>query len=59
MPGTLRLVVDTNLFHECHKLDAPEFPWAAIGDFHAIELLVHRFRETNRVPRIHFYRHGL
>ena len=22
-------------------------------------LLVHRFRETNRVPRIHFYRHGL
>ena len=21
--------------------------------------LVHRFRETNRVPRIHFYRHGL
>ena len=21
--------------------------------------LVHRFRETNRVPRIYFYRHGL
>ena len=23
------------------------------------ERLVHRFRETNRVPRIYFYRHGL
>ena len=25
----------------------------------ADRILVHRFRETNRVPRIHFYRHGL
>jgi predicted nucleic acid-binding protein len=40
MPGTLRLVVDTNLFHECYKLDAPDFPWSAIGDFDAIELIV-------------------
>ena len=24
-----------------------------------VKELVHRFRETNRVPRIHFYRHGL
>ena len=24
-----------------------------------LDHLVHQFRETNRVPRIHFYRHGL
>lgn len=40
MPGILHLVVDTNLFHECHKLDDPNFPWSAIGDFHTIELIV-------------------
>jgi hypothetical protein len=40
MPGPVQLVVDTNLFHECHKLDRPDFPWQDIGDFDVIELIV-------------------
>ena len=31
----------------------------ALGCFIFWPWLVHRFRETNRVPRIYFYRHGL
>ena len=40
MPGTVRLIVDTNLFHECHSLVRSDFPWRAIGDFDVIELIV-------------------
>ena len=40
LPGTVSLVVDTNLFHECRSLDAPDFPWGDLGDFYEIELIV-------------------
>ena len=40
MQGDVSLVVDTNLFHECLSLDAQDFPWADLGEFDAIELLV-------------------
>ena len=30
-----------------------------VSPYRSFVRLVHRFRETNRVPRIHFYRHGL
>ena len=41
---------------DCEFLGA----WRGIFDnLGECDLLVHRFRETNRVPRIHFYRHGL
>lgn len=40
MPGSITFVVDTNLFHECKSLDAPDFPWSDIGDFDVIELIV-------------------
>ncbi|GBR41818.1 PIN domain-containing protein [Gluconobacter kondonii] len=40
MSGTLQLVVDTNLFHECKSLDAADFPWSDLGSFNAIELIV-------------------
>ncbi len=40
MPGTVRFIVDTNLFHECHSLVRSDFPWHAIGDFDVIELVV-------------------
>jgi hypothetical protein len=40
MPGTVSFVVDTNLFHECLSLDASAFPWADVGEFDSIELIV-------------------
>ncbi len=40
MPGTVRFIVDTNLFHECHSLVRSDFPWRAIGDLDVIELVV-------------------
>lgn len=40
MPGIVFLVVDTNLFHECRSLDAPDFPWSDLGDFDTVELIV-------------------
>lgn len=40
MPGIVQFVVDTNLFHECKALDAPDFDWSAVGDFDEIELVV-------------------
>ena len=36
----LYAVIDTNLFHECLKLDAPNFPWQALGDYEEIHLIV-------------------
>jgi hypothetical protein len=38
--GVVYLVVDTNLFHECRSLDAADFPWADIGAFDTVELIV-------------------
>jgi PIN domain len=40
VPGNVRLIVDTNLFHECHSLVRPDFPWRAVGDFDTIDLIV-------------------
>ena len=40
MPGQIILVVDTNLFHECVNLENDDFPWADLGDFDAIRLVV-------------------
>ena len=40
MSGTVQLVVDTNLFHECKSLDAADFPWSDLGAFDTIELIV-------------------
>lgn len=40
MPGSVTVVVDTNLFHECKGLDDPGFPWADLGPFDEIVLLV-------------------
>lgn len=39
-PRRVSLIVDTNLFHECRKLDAADFPWSAIGEFDEIGLIV-------------------
>jgi hypothetical protein len=36
----IQLIVDTNLFHECHSLVRDDFPWRAIGDFDVIKLVV-------------------
>jgi len=40
MPGHVRFVVDTNLFHEFKLLDGPNFAWDLLGDFDEIELVV-------------------
>ncbi len=40
MAGVVYLVIDTNFFHECRSLDAADFPWADIGDFDTVELIV-------------------
>jgi hypothetical protein len=40
MPGTLTLFVDTNLFIQCR--DAKGLPWAELGDFDRINLVVCR-----------------
>lgn len=40
MQRAVFLVVDTNLFHECRSLDAPDFPWSDLGDFDTVELIV-------------------
>ena len=40
MGPIVHFVVDTNLFHECHKLDWADFPWGSIGAFDEIMLLV-------------------
>lgn len=40
MSDSVTLVVDTNLFHEGKSLDDPAFPWADLGPFDEIILLV-------------------
>lgn len=40
MPGHVRFVVDTNLFHEFKLLNSPDIDWSLLGDFDEIELTV-------------------
>lgn len=40
MPGHVRFVVDTNLFHEFKLLNSPDIDWGLLGDFDEIELTV-------------------
>lgn len=40
MPNEVHFVIDTNLFHECLRLDSAQFPWSAAGEYDPIVLVV-------------------